>query len=363
MKTKLTILAILLACAPLPAQTWNNTGTDFNAAGSWTGGAPGSGDTGVFSSPATNQPGLSANITVGGLDFQYAGYTLSGAFDLTVGNAGIASSGAGTNIISSGLKTANSSSATWDIATGNTLSLVGTLTQGTASVIHKTGAGVLELNSASGIIASNMIISGGTVRLLTPRVASALTISNGATLEIGYATNVSSLVVPITLGAGGGVIDSTNTGVTRIDSYFDGSGDLTLRRVAGNFLQINSTSSRASTNTGRTIIESGTIRITGSYAIGDNSVVSISNGATLQVRNSEIVGGLSGAGTVTSFGATNALTIGGSGSNENFSGVLKDDTAANTLALVKNGAGTQTLSGVNGTKIRRFWDENLVATC
>ncbi len=155
------------------------------------------------------------------------------------------------------------------------------------------------------------------------------------------------MALPITLGVGGGVIDSTNSGVTRIDSYFGGSGDLVLRRVASNFLQINSAPSRPSTNTGRTIIESGAVRVTGGYAIGDASVVSISNGATFQVRNSETIGGLSGAGTVTTIGDPNTLTIGGSDSNESFSGVLKDESGSRQLALIKIGTGTQTLSGTN----------------
>lgn len=60
--------------------TWNNADTNFNSGSSWGGGtAPGAPDRAVFSTVATNQPDLTANLSINGLTFNTSGYTLSSA--------------------------------------------------------------------------------------------------------------------------------------------------------------------------------------------------------------------------------------------------------------------------------------------
>jgi hypothetical protein len=93
---------------------WGNTATDYNAGASWAGGvAPGSGDSAVFSSAVTNQPGLSANITNQQIRFTTStgGWTLNGTSALSLTStgtgttAGTGSAIAGTN--TSGTNTIN----------------------------------------------------------------------------------------------------------------------------------------------------------------------------------------------------------------------------------------------------------------
>jgi autotransporter-associated beta strand protein len=58
--------------------SWANTGTDWNAGASWTGGvAPGSGDIATFSSAATMQPNVTANTSVSGVSVTSSGYDIT----------------------------------------------------------------------------------------------------------------------------------------------------------------------------------------------------------------------------------------------------------------------------------------------
>src|SRR6185503_10934427 len=75
-------LAVILAAsfANGAQKTWNNIGTDFNSAGSWTGGVPAAGDVALFTAQRTTQPNLSGSLSIAGLLFQgtaAAGYTIT----------------------------------------------------------------------------------------------------------------------------------------------------------------------------------------------------------------------------------------------------------------------------------------------
>jgi len=110
------------------AVTWTGaTSTTFATNGNWDGGtAPANNTTAnyaIFSgTPTVNQPNLTSTRSIAGLDFQTAGWTLSGS-GLTVGAFGIDSAGSGTNTISAPI----SAGGTWSIGTGNTLELSGVL--------------------------------------------------------------------------------------------------------------------------------------------------------------------------------------------------------------------------------------------
>src|SRR5262249_18503625 len=76
----------------------------------------------------------------------------------------------------------------------------------------------------------------------------------------------------------------------------------------------------------------------------------VASGATLDLEgNSETIGSLAGAGTVTSINGAGALTTGADNTSTTFSGTIKDFTGepAGTLALTKIGTGTLTLTGTN----------------
>jgi fibronectin-binding autotransporter adhesin len=78
----------------------------------------------------------------------------------------------------------------------------------------------------------------------------------------------------------------------------------------------------------------------------DSSRLTIAAGATLNLNNnSEIVGSLAGAGTITnSLSGTSTITVGGDNTTDaNFSGQIQN--GGGTLALAKTGSGLQLLSG------------------
>jgi hypothetical protein len=119
---------------------WQNTGTDFNTGGNWsggtgTGGIPGTGDNATFTGPEVSNPNLSASLTIQGMTFSTTtskGYTLSASAgqSLTLTNVGTGATGAvnaantsGTNTISAPLILggAASSQAEFAQAAGGTL--------------------------------------------------------------------------------------------------------------------------------------------------------------------------------------------------------------------------------------------------
>lgn len=353
-KLKPLLLAAVIPVSMDAAVTWNDTGTNFNDASSWAGGLPDSSTVGILPLDATiaNQPNLSGSISVGGLEFGGAGYTISGGANvLTVGSSGISSIGEGTNLIATALATSAGSSAMWNIDAANTLTLSGAFTAGSGSTVTKTGAGTLNLSGTSGMLASTLKIQGGKVIATTAALSSAIELSNGAQLDIAFIGVGVNITAPLVLGVGGGILSNTppSSASSRIDINFSGSGDLELQgnTYASRFLQINSASSRASTNTGKTVISAGAVRISGGFSIGDTSLVEVKSGAELQVRTSETIGGLQGGGTVSSVGGISVVTTGAGNGSDVFSGVLRDEPTAslNTLGLVKEGVGSQTLSG------------------
>ena len=111
--------------------------------------------------------------------------------------------------------------------------------------------------------------------------------------------------------------------------------------------------------TGNTNVNGGTLRLGASEVIPNGTGkgnVSVAGTFDLNGKN-ETINGLTGAGIVDNVttGTTNALTLGdGDATGNTFSGVIKNTTG--TLALIKIGTGTQTLSGANtyggGTTIK-----------
>ncbi|MGD0651249.1 MAG: autotransporter-associated beta strand repeat-containing protein [Verrucomicrobiia bacterium] len=99
---------------------------------------------------------------------------------------------------------------------------------------------------------------------------------------------------------------------------------------------------------GDTMISNGTLRLTSNGAIpsgtGRGSVILV--GTLDMAGKTNSINGLSGTGTVnSSVAGTPVLTVGIDGSSSIFSGVVQN--TAGTLALVKTGAGTFTLTGSN----------------
>src|SRR5438034_184695 len=105
--------------------------------------------------------------------------------------------------------------------------------------------------------------------------------------------------------------------------------------------------SGANTYTGATAISAGTLQLGATNAVPSGSAVTVSGGATFDLRGfSDGIGSLAGAGTVTSGAAGGVtLTAGGNNGSTTFSGVILNGSG--TVALTKTGTGTLTLSGAN----------------
>src|SRR5262249_42564214 len=91
-------------------------------------------------------------------------------------------------------------------------------------------------------------------------------------------------------------------------------------------------------------------KITNDYAnanwSGNLGSLNVASGALFDMRNNNVVVyALNGGGAIYDAGYSNSLTMGAAGGGGNFTGTI--GVGGTTVTLIKNGAGTQILSGVN----------------
>lgn len=201
----------------------------------------------------------------------------------------------------------------------------------TTSAFWSNSTGVAAWNNSNG---DNAIFAGtgGTVTL-----GEAITVNNVSISSTGYTIAGGGFTLTIN-----GTITNTQTGTitARI-----GGGDLT--KAGNGTLVLNNAS--ANTYTGNTNIQAGTLQARATGALASTTTVNISGGATLDVRASQTVSGLTGSGTVnqSQTGGTTTLTVGSNSINSTFDGILKDGDATKFLALTKSGTSTLTLNGTS----------------
>jgi autotransporter-associated beta strand protein len=165
-----------------------------------------------------------------------------------------------------------------------------------------------NLGAASGGLA----FDGGTLRFLT-----------------GFTTNRA-----VTLNAGGGSFD-TNGNNAVLGGPISGVGGLT--KLGSGMLTL----SGASSYSGATAVNAGTLRAGAANAFAPGSAFMVASGATLDLNSfNQTIGSLAGAGSVTLGAAT--LTTGGDNTSTTFSG-----TISGTGGLTKIGTGALTLTGVS----------------
>lgn len=206
---------------------------------------------------------------------------------------------------------------------------------------------------ASGSASSNRLItnsSSGNSTLTIGAAATAQTfdgvIENGTAGGTIAVTKV--LANTQTLG---GTVANTYTGLTTVNG-----GSLILAKTAG----VNAIGGNLTIGDGATTAGNDIVQLTNSDQIADTSIVTfngtLANAGILRLNNqSETLGGLSstgGAGIVENNNAaagTSTLTINVASGTQSFSGVLRDNggTGSGILALSKDGAGTQVLTGTN----------------
>lgn len=175
--------------------------------------------------------------------------------------------------------------------------------------------------------------------------------TSGGTVTLGENITVNNLTISATgyTIAGGGFTLTINGTVTSSQT-----GTITAKVTGGDFTKAGSgtlvlNNASANTYTGNTYVQSGTLQARASGALVSTTVVDISSGASLDMRASQTVSGLTGSGTVnqSQTDGTTTLTVSSNGSGSTFDGILKDGTASRFLALTKAGSSTLTLNGVS----------------
>ena len=155
----------------------------------------------------------------------------------------------------------------------------------------------------------------------------------------GEASNT-ELNVPFWVGSEGGTIDNNAINTAFNGAFkdvfmasFSGVGDLAFTG------QGITTLAAENTYTGNTNILEGTLRVTGT--LSNSTAVSVSEGATYQVANTDEVGSIEGAGDIV-IDDDQTLTAGGLGTDTEFSGEISGDGG-----FTKVGDGVTTFSGTN----------------
>jgi autotransporter-associated beta strand protein len=187
--------------------------------------------------------------------------------------------------------------------------------------------------NALGAASGDLTISGGNVNLQTNTITrSGNVIISGGTLTTG------------TLNKSGGVF-ALQGGNGSIAVTLAGTAGLTKSGAGTSYLWL------SNSYTGATTISEGTLVTDGEGQLTAGTTLAISNGATWQMTGTasgngatRTIGGLTGDGTVqtTTSGFTHNLAVNKSSGSDTFSGVI-----AGSGALIKQGAGTLVLGGVN----------------
>jgi len=222
-----------------------------------------------------------------------------------------------------------------------------------AGGLSKIGTGTLTLSSAN-TYAGATSISAGTVQLgvanAIPGGAGKGDVTVNGTLDLHtFSETINGLI-------GSGTVDTVTGGTPTLTIGSNGDGGTfsgVIKNTAGTLALVKSGAgteilSGANTYSGATTVSAGTLQLGAGNAIpsgtgkGDVTV----NG-TLDLNTfSATINGLIGSGTVdTVAGGTPVLTLGSNGDGGTFSGAIKN--TAGTLSLIKSGAGTEILSGIN----------------
>ncbi|RIJ00992.1 autotransporter outer membrane beta-barrel domain-containing protein [Achromobacter sp. K91] len=215
------------------------------------------------------------------------------------------------------------------IAGSNAMDLNATV--GGAGGLIKNGAANLTLSGVNSYVGGTLLNAGGLIVGNGAALGSGtLTVGGAATLDN---TQALALANNIALNAGLAVQGSHDL---TLDGNISGAGSLT--KNGASTLTLNGTNSY----TGGTYVNSGTVALGAGSSLAATGIVTVANGATFDLsagQGAQVFGTLAGAGNIKM--GTNTLLAGGSADGI-FSG-----SVIGTGTLVKQGSGTQTLTGAN----------------
>ena len=201
-----------------------------------------------------------------------------------------------------------------------------------------TGGGGLFIGDATGAAGSAILQLGAANQIAD---LTAVTLSSDGRFDLNhFAETVGSIAglagAQITLGSA--TLTTGDNANTTYAGSIGGTGGVTKQGTGAWTLSGNNTYS------GATLVSAGALLAGSTTAFAAQSAFTVTG--TLDLNgNSNSIGSLAGAGIVQDTGAAATLTItGNNGAAVNFSGQLID---GGVLSLVKNGAGTQILSGSN----------------
>ena len=207
-----------------------------------------------------------------------------------------------------------------------------------AGNLNLTGGGLTTF-AAENIYAGDTNILQGTLRVTgSLSDSTAVSVADGATYEVANTDEVGSIE-----GAGDIIIEDDQTltaGGLEMDTEFSGeiSGDGGFTKVGDS----TTTFAGGNTYTGATSIKEGTLRV--ERSLSDDTAVSVADGATYEVANTDEVGSIEGAGDIV-IEDNQVLTAGGLETDTEFSGEISGDGG-----FTKVGDGTTTFSGANSYK-------------
>lgn len=212
------------------------------------------------------------------------------------------------------------------------------------------GAGVSHVHGTLVINSSTLIIGSG-ANVTTPATNSgvsfsAATLHGNPTFDVRSPANATAGITTLTLGAINDLgvsrtITFTNNGVSPTNSQIILTANATSLLDGTEINLVSGASAGVTLNLGTAAAASNTMGLFPRVNIGAGSILNLFNATP-------ILGGLSGAGTVTASGAF-TLTIGSLNNatpvDSNFTGSLAN--GAGTLTVIKGGLGTLTLEGNN----------------
>lgn len=294
--------------------------------------------------------------------------------------------GAGQNAQAIGSAIFLAGSVTWDVSTGETVTLTDTLGGGTDAQITggltKTGGGTLSLGGANSYT-GDTLVSAGTLALTNAGAlggSTNITVENGASLTGSGTFNFGTKAFTFNgAGVGGNGALRSVTGSQIFSGQVTLTGDTLLVAETGTLIRMQTAGltskgavaltveSRGNSNfvaagpftgitsltkngtggmelsgtnsiSGPVALNAGSLEIYNGSAIGDLAAVTVGTSAVFGINTSETIGSLAGVSTVLlRSGAT--LTTGGNNDSTTYSGQMGD-----TGSLVKEGTGTFIMS-------------------